>query len=346
MIKTDWIIKFFLFATPVCYLTNMPLIKFDIIFFQIATVSLFIVYLLNKPIRESKLNYLIPAFLALGIFNVLMHRFDVIAVNKLLNATMFIFVVYIIGTSCQKPESCYKYMKYALLVNLAVLFVQRIGYLPFGSVDTIESGGLMGNFPRLAIYSAVILTSLPIWLALITTFIIVLGKETCILIPLAVLMLSRINLKLKVLVGIVSLLLVAIFYKYFKQSISLRLHTWKEAISRLMSQPLIGAGWGVYAQERSGESIFHDTVTLSSFIDYVVGVGILSVAWLYFAVKKMFSSFTANKESFSMIVIVLLVVIEYPLEIPRIWFTLATLISFYLIKQKGIFNAIQESSAA
>jgi len=189
----------------------------------------------------------------------------------------------------------------------------------------------MGNAPRLMVYASVILLTLPFWLVVLAVATGIWVKEICIFVPLAIYLYTKLRKRWLVLTFIVG---VIVFFREIWQAISIRLNAWKSALAFMSAQPIAGLGWGGYMRAHPDIAIYRDTATMSSLVEYVAGVGVLGLIWLFCAGKAFVGRFKPRKEDLVMLSILLLCVIEYPFDIPWLWFTLATLISFYLIKRE------------
>ncbi len=150
----DKILKLLLLLSPICYTTNISLQVFDLIFFRLGIMLLFCASLFDKPKRDINLALPIFSILGLCIYNLFIHGFNQIILTYTFNVFLFLLAINIIVNYASNPKEFYKWIKYAAAINIVVFLIQELGYNPIINTS-IDTGGIMGNAPRLAAYLSI-----------------------------------------------------------------------------------------------------------------------------------------------------------------------------------------------
>ena len=100
------------------------------------------------------------------------------------------------------------------------------------------------------------------------------------------------------------------------------------ALQLFFDRPLIGYGLGV-------KLIPNLEVLGNSYLQFIMGVGILGAVWFGYVFRLIYKKFILNSAIISLALIML---VEYALEIPRLWILVIAIITMFLIKQKGDKN--------
>jgi len=324
---TNKVLKFLLLASPICYLPNISLVRWDISFFHIGVMLLFIASMFDKPVREFP--YKASAILlGISILNVMMRNYDVICMNKLINTFLFIFAISTIVRFCKDYKSCYKFIAYAVVINLIIFISQLMGFNPI--LDNIDLGGIMGNAPRLMSYLVI---TFPIVVSFTGSYILIIllcsiftkEKSALAIIPMFTILWNKVITLILVSMGIIY----AVIFRGtgIITSISHRLVTWKEAISIFFSNPMFGLGIG-HNSIKPMDNFFIS----NDYIEFVLGIGILGLLWLGYILHYTIKNLDRTIESQSIVALLLLCFIEYPFEIQRLWITIAFIIGAFVIK--------------
>ena len=306
-------------------------------FFQVGTIALFIASLFDIPKREIK-DFKIPILLLLGlvIVNSFWHRFQPLDIRAVEDLFFGVLAFVIVTKYLADPKDCIKYILIALGINLMILTLQRIGWCPTISLphyipDDIElEGGMLGNITKFCVYLAIILPfiSLPIALVLAFVFGIYMHySQISVLIPVALMMFYRFKNKIHRYLLVCCMSITAIFlYKKIAASILLRWNDiWKLTIDRIFEKPLLGWGLGNYQLWISKESF-------CSYLPFIYGLGLLGAVWVGYAIWWFIKRFDASKEAIAVAGLLLVSSIEYSFEIPRLWFTIIAVFSFFAIR--------------
>lgn len=347
----DIVLKILLLLSPIAYGTNVSLNRFDLIFFYLATLSLITASLFDTPARTFK-NIKIPlgAFLILIFINIWWSSFNQIVLANVLNIMFAAVSLMIIIMYAKEPKRYFKYIVYAGLINVVVFLFQKMGFNPIlnGDLYKGEEGGIMGNAPRLVSYLTLAFPFVPIWCKGIFLVVALIVKEFT-LIGLAWLMAIVFcikNIKRKYFnVFLISLIVIALggIAKYFSniyQSFYLRWTIWKPTIELIFKRPFLGYGFGIYPEVASQftKLIFVGQPTncaFSSVLQFTFEIGLLGIVWIGFIIKyykKYFSFNLMSKEEWGMVALLMLSLVEYPFQIPRLWITMIAIVGFFIIK--------------
>lgn len=333
----DIVLKAILFLSPICYPMGTPLETFDMLFFRIASVVLFMAYLIDKSaVKEISLNtkYLIASLLGIGVFNVFINTFHPVTLSSLFNLQLACLDLFLIITKCRNHKSIFKWIVYAGLVNVVSFLFQQMGNHFIFTIGVNEggSGGLIGNKARLATYLALIVP-----FAMQTNFISVLlffgvsfwgpmqfSIALCFLFSVFLLTNDK---KIKILLGCVVILFCGIFFKHILTSLKARWDgNMKFVLDKLLNRPLLGYGLGGNPIKDNAE------VICNSFLQFIVQVGFIGFAWIIYAIKKI--RFTRDIETVALYSMFALMMIEYPLAIQKLWLTMIAIVAFAIIKQE------------
>lgn len=329
----DIVTKLLLLLSPIVYGAHININYFDIRFFEIGIIALFVASLFDKPKREiGKFNLPISLLLGLLVVNSFWHKFqpqDTRAIGFL----FFGILGFVIMTKYLKsPQSCYKYIFWALGINLGVLVLQRIGYDPIFNYSTYCKlpGGMLRDIVRFSTYLALILPYLPLTFAVILAFlfgIFLCYAQISLLIPISLMIFFRTKDRLyRFLTILAGIAIIITFHGKIWTSILLRCNIWKPAIKMFFERPLLGWGFGTY-------QLWTGTESFNSYLPFIYGLGFLGLIWLGWLGREFKKRFEPNKENIAVLSLACVSLIEYPFEIPRLWFTIIAILSFYAIKQ-------------
>lgn len=340
-----------LILSPVIYKAGMAdkAILFEGFIFEIGVVILFIASLFDKPIRELKNNWLIISFLGLCLFNIFCHSLtgsvqinnDIVSVIKpftvkyLRNALLIMLSLTIMIKYISNVESFYKYIVYAVIMNLLVFDIQILGWYPISCNEGLP-GGFMGNSARFTNYLAITLPfvfGFSFWLFLVSV-IASLQIEPQVGTLLVALLLLFVHINSKLFRGILAASFlggVFAFTGHINKSLGTRLPQWKTGIELFFLNPVSGLGLGAVGEVT--KNMNSDSTLSNSLLQIILEGGIGFGFWIYNTLKAFFKKFDASTESMAILSLLMISLIEYPFEIKRLWFTIIFIISAFVIKQ-------------
>jgi hypothetical protein len=335
----DKIVKFLLLVTPIAYGVNINLDYFSMRFFQIGVMALFCASLFDTPKREIG-NIKIPIILlfVLLLFNSFWHRFQPLDTRSLEDVFFAVLAFVIIVRYLSNTKGCFKYILWAAIINIVVMIMQKIGYSPIvsfshpGAYINCE-GGIMGSSSRLAMYITIVLPfiwqiSIGAFIALVLT-ILICGEHN-VLYALGVFLIFKAKGKMRIATTILTIGIFYFYRQHYVQSILFRWNNvWKETLDMIFKQPLLGYGYGNY-------SLFTAKESFSSYLPFIYGTGILGVVWIGYVLRGYFKNFDYSAECLAVLVFLILGITEYPLEIPRLWFTIITIMAFFAIHRRKV----------
>lgn len=326
----DRVFKVILLFTPIAYCVGVAPYRFEIIFFQIASILLFGAALLDKPKREFNIKKLTVLFLGICLFSVASNGFQ----DRCLSAiTIILFAcvdIYILTVYSKDLKKCLNWLMIGLGINTLVFVGQMFGYSPFIDPETIhgnsgavsEYGGIIGNAPRFAAFIALtlpfvkriyLIPALIIGLFLREASVFVSVFTVCFYESFGRIFSMKKTISISVILAIAFIIL---FHKSIGNSFSIRFTVWKSIIDLLAQRPLNGIGLGNFSLADYG---------LSSFLQWLLGVGILGLGFIYVCLKRMMGY---------MVPLLFLCIFEYPFEIPRLYPLLIFTIAYFAIEQK------------
>ena len=338
----DAIFKLLLLFSPIAYSVGISLNKFDLRFFEIGTIALYAASLFDIPKRQlGNIRIYIVLLLGLLIANSLMHKFQPLDIRAV-ECMFFGILAFVITVVYLKDHaSCYKYIFWALGINIAVLLFQHIGYSPMISNVRIGhdiqcEGGMIGSISLFGTYLALIMPYLPIIVMSILALIfglLVHHNQLCVFIPLTIAICLKAKNRLqRALLCVACFATLCVFHGKIIDSILIRWKIWQPTLDMFFEKPLMGWGFGTYYLWVGSESF-------SAYLPFIYGVGLLGLVWLGFLAKNFKNNFKPNKETLAVLSLACLGLIEYPFDIPRLWFTIIAVLAFYAIKQKELGNA-------
>jgi len=331
----DKILKFLLLVSPIAFIAKMPLKHFESMFFYVGVILLFVASLYDTKIREMPGKKFIPLLAGCCLVNILLHSFRIEVVCRSLDIILAVITTGIIVQYCKKPKECYKYIVIAGCLNIAMFALQRIGFttqlVPPGAI--VQAGGFMGNGPRLMTYLAIILPYMlnagVIFFAL-CIIASIFGTEYSLL-GIAVLILIIKKKRIFWIIGLVGGLVICLIFKdKLIGSFFVRFDIWKNQFAGFIAQPLSGYGLNVSPFGQVAKSGV-DMATWNSYLTFIFGIGILGILPIIAVFKKFIKNFSISVECIGILALILLSMIEYPLEIVRLWITISAMVGFYLI---------------
>lgn len=313
-----------LFST-IAYTTNINLNMFDIIFFRLSAMVLFAAALFDIPKRSIRPIALpIVTLLGIGLINLFIHNFKPVILSNIHNLFLACTIFAIAYAYLTNTKRCIKYILIGCVINLIVFLGQKLGFNPIlnqpGYVG--EEGGIMGNFPRLAIYLALIAPFLASSLSLVLLLVLgIMFKQHAITTIVTIIFFMRGKEETPQKFSVILLALAGLFL--FKQHLVNSLifrwtHGWKIAIEGIAQSPLFGygAGWTPQGYE----------VIANSYLQSAYGLGLGILVWIGWIVYKLKPA--AKQAIFPLLA---LMAIEYPIETPRFWILIIMITVFAAI---------------
>ena len=98
-------------------------------------------------------------------------------------------------------------------------------------------------------------------------------------------------------------------------------------IKEIFKLPLIGHGLGAYYHNIGNDPF-------NSILSFTYDVGMLGLVLIGYGLWQIRKYFDWSIESLSLIAVIMASMIDYPLEIPRLWPTIAFIIAAFFIKNK------------
>lgn len=302
---------------------------FDITFFRTGVVALFVASLFDIPKRmiSEKVTVIIASLLGLVFGSVLVHAFQSAGLHNSLNLFMAVLGLRIVYIYHDKNKDLSKYILAAALINLIFYFVQKGGFDPIWSVHPYvgQEGALLGNQPRLMTYFALIMPFGGMYLIIAGILLGIYSQQIVVFIPAVLMIFARIkSFKGRLIAGLLTFLALVLFRHKIMDSLFYRFHlAWAPALTAFFKQPLIGLGLGERFIPELG-------VVGNSYLQLIMGVGILGAVWFWYMFKILGRSIMRNVPILSLAVIML---VEYPIEIPRLWFLIMAIVVLFLIKK-------------
>jgi len=335
----DIIVKALLLFSPIAYGSGINLDKFDLRFFQVGVIALFVAALFDKPKRKIK-DITVPIALLLGlvIMNSFIHTFQPLDTRTVEDLFFGILGIIIISNYLKDPKKCYPYIYAAVGINIAVLVAQHLGLttlltFPKGHHGSLTlHGGMFGNSSRLAMYMALTLPYFWSWsIALfgILVIAILLCGEHNVLFTLSIFLICKAKGKIKIPAILTTIGIFIFYWGHYSKSIPFRWNNvWSEKIALIIEKPLLGYGFGNYY-------LLYGTQSFNSYIPFVFGLGILGLAWIIYVIAMHRKDLTKSTEGLAVIAFLVLCLYEYVVKTPRLWFTIIFIISAFLIKKGG-----------
>lgn len=333
----DKVLKLILLISPLAYSFSIMPIKFEIIFFHFCTLVLFLASLLDTPKRENPIiSKGIVLFLSLCLLSTTIHTFQLFSVATLANLFLFCVALNIIYRYMDSPKKYYKYITIAAVINILIFLVQRylFNFLPFESGCL---GGIFGSGPRLGNYLAIITPIVFSCLWFIIPIIAIMAQS---LNPMGIFVIivalkikqsnkfKKLQVYLYGILVLMAMIFIYIFHDKILSSILFRINSFIiPTITEIFKLPLIGHGLGTYYHDIGNDPF-------NSLISFTYDVGVMGLVLIGYGLWKIRKYFDLSIESLSLIGLFLASMIDYPLEIPRLWSTIAFIIAAFFIKDK------------
>ena len=323
----DRVFKTILLFTPIAYCVGVGAYKFELIFFQMASVILFISTMFDNQKRQPQGKALIGLFLGLCLLSVYLHGFQLRNLSALINILIGCFDIYIVSAYVRDINKCANWLLIGIGLNTLVFIGQILGYSPFidpntftgsaGEVIKGEFGGIIGNAPRFAMFIALVLPFVSRLYIIPALIIGIYLQEVSVFFSAYVTLMMKSDWRLSSVVFFSGLVAVGVFYQKIFHSITIRLPIWRQIVDLLAHSPIKGYGLGRFDLA---------DYAMSSFLQWIYGVGFLGIGFFILCIRKI---------KWYLIPLFFLCLFEYPFEVPRLWIVIVFCIAFYAIKEGG-----------
>jgi len=327
------VFKLLLLLSPICFGADINMDMFDYIFFRTGIILLFGASLLDYPKRiiPDYINKLIVALIGICLMNIFIHTFAPAVLMVTMNIFLAIVGFNIIYRYLDDKANLKKYILWAGLVNLVYFGLQKIGYNPIFEVMPYkgQEGAFLGNQPRLMTYFALITPFL--WWPLLALSIAlgIYTQQIVIFIPVIIYLFMWSGTKLgKTVVVIASLIAMFCLREKIFQALNFRFNmSYKPILPLFFDRPLIGFGLGIRA-------IPELEVIGNSYLQFIIGAGLLGAVWFGYFFKSIYKKIKNNIESIALVSLGAIMLIEYPLELTRLWYLIIAILTMFLIKSE------------
>jgi hypothetical protein len=306
----------------------------DLILFRTGVIGLFMVSLIDKPKRQIPQDILqiVLSLFTIAIINIFIHTFAPVTMMGFQNLCLGIIGFCIVYIYWDEKQDIRRYILYAGLINLLFFIGQRFGFNPaFNKMPfTGEEGGLLGNKQRLMTYFTLLTPFLPMPFLIISFVLGIFTKQYIIFIPIALMLFAKRKMPFgRLIIALSTLIALYILRGRLFASLAYRFNNaWSPALTAFFKQCLIGFGLGA--------RVLPDMEVIgSSYLQFIFSVGIIGAAWIGYVFKTIYKKISFNRESVAFMTLTLVMTVEYPLEILRLWFLVIAILTMFLIKQKG-----------
>lgn len=305
---------------------------FDIIFFRTGIIVLFVGSLMDTPKREipENIKKVIIGLFCLVIANMFIHTFSPMTLATSMNVFMATLGFCIIYVYHDEKKDLKKFILGAAAINLLFYIGQKAGFDPvWDKVSFDQHGAFLGNTPRLMVYFALVTPLVPLYILPVAIALAMYSHQYTVFIPVVLILLFwQKSLKNRIGIGIVALLAIVILRDRLLASLLFRFNTaWKPILIAFFDQPLIGYGLG-------NRAIPELEVFGNSYLQFIIGVGIIGAAWYFYAINTLRKIIIFDKKSLALICLLVIMLIEYPVEITRLWYLIIAIIIMALIRDK------------
>lgn len=331
------IFQLLLLISPIAVCADINPDIFDIIFFRTGVMVLFISSLLDKPKRQipDYLRNLILGLFGLCLFNMYNHPFAQSVLANTLNTFIAIIGFCIVYVYYDDTKNLKKFILWAAFINLILFSMQMLGFDPvydksdFGMLE----GGFLGNSARLANYITLIIAFLPIYLLPACIIFGLIIKQYVVFIPVIVILFNRgKTLKSKILITIVVFSASVFLGDHIGGSLKVRINeAWFPVLKAFFDRPFVGCGLGINPVPGSGLGVI-----LNSYIQFIVGFGILGAVWFGYLFRTIYQRIELEDLTTPFVVLLLLMLIEYPVEMMRCWFLIIAILVMQLLKIREV----------
>ena len=325
------IFQLLLLLSPICFGSNINMDMFDIIFFRTGIIALFAAAMIDNP-RRTLPGYAgksIALLLGLCIVNIFIHNFTPVVLHTTMNLFLALTGVFIVYTYYDESKDLRKFILWAGLINLVFFINQKMGFNPiFDKMPYVgQEGAFLGNQPRLMTYFALI-TPFLWWPFLIVSLALgIYTQQIIIFAPVAICLFAKLKTgREKIIYGIMILTTMLLLKDKIYAALSFRFNmAWKPVLNAFFDRPLIGYGIGV-------RIIPELEVVGNSYLQFIIGAGLAGAVWFGYVFKNIYGKLNNNIESIALISLIIIMTVEYPIEITRLWYLIMGIITMWLLK--------------
>lgn len=342
----DTVLKILLFFSTLAYMPGQSLFIFEQKFFPFCVMILVMASFNAVKQREVNFNLLI-GLNTVFLINTILHKFNPFVLAYTSNIFLLSLVVYIVASYTENFKSCIKWILASFVLSSAVLLLQLKGYSFFLSSLAEDSGGMMGNLPRLSFLACIAfplaLNSRLNWLfvPIVLASCLIVFPQYCLVAVIGLIVFIKSKRSLTKTLLLLLAVTVFVFVAVKKpDSVFLRLEYYTPIISDLFSKYL-WTGFG--AGKPFALDIGHrDMQIYSSILQFIFCTGISGAIWFCFMCNKFYRSFRVTALNLSIAGLLFISIWEYPFEVKRIWFLIGSLIGFLIIENKEKNQCINE----
>src|SRR3990167_4006159 len=319
------IFQLLVLLSPICVGTNINMDMFDIQFFRTGIIALFAGALMDKPKRDmpKELRQVIFALLGLALVNLFIHTFAPMILHISMNLFLSIVGFCVVYICWDEKLSLKTPLLIAAGINLVFFLGQKMGFDPVWDILPYkgQEGAFLGNQPRLMTYFALITPLLPLYLLPISIILGIFTKQYIIFLPVIVALILE----------IISLLAAIFSHRHIIDSFLFRINlAWMPALKLFFDRPLIGYGLGAAVVD--GVEVFGN-----SYLQLMMGMGLLGLFWYGYLFKTFYKHILTSSALLSL---VLIMAIEYPVEIMRLGYLIIAILISGLIKRGAVYEKI------
>jgi hypothetical protein len=334
----DAVLKILVFLSTLVCLPDRGLFVFEQMWFHVSVIILALAAFASEKQRDFK-PWLLIGFNAVFILNVFTHNFNPIVMQYALNVFLLSLAIFLVASYTQNFRSVIKWIFASYVVTSVVLVFQLYGFNVLLTSLGEDSGGLMGNLPRLSFLACLVL---PLAFKSKAKFLLIplimlscgyVFPQYCIFSVFLICFWFRCG-SYGIKAVIASCIALIFIYVYLTKpvSINLRIDYYFLILRDFFSfYWLSGFGAGIPFAKDIGA---RDMQTYSSILQFIFTTGIAGAIWLCFTCVKFFKSFRASALNLSILAFGIISIWEYPFEVRRLWFVLAVLIGFLIIENK------------
>jgi hypothetical protein len=255
--------------------------------------------------------------------------------HNFLNLFLAVVGLYVVHNYLDVNRKIIPFILIAGAINILFSVSQLLGFNPVFNQNPDVGGAFLGNRARLANYLTLIIAFFPLPLVMLSSLLALLTKQAVILIPIVLTVFIRLrNFKYRVAFFIMCLAVMFIIRNHiYTELVTQRVKIyWIPALEAFFDRPLIGYGLG-YKVIKDVGAVFN------SYLQFIVGVGILGAVWFGYMFKNIFKRIDKSIPSIAFITLALLMLIEYPVEMPRLWFLIIGIIVMFLTKKESLCHS-------
>lgn len=353
------IIKILLLLSPIIYSRQISHMNVDFVFYVISIMALISVsFFCEKKMDFIANDSLLILFICCAL-NIFVHNMNTIIVGNTLNLFLAVIGIKTIVEYADNTEQCYKYILIAGLINCIIYAFEMHNFHPIlknvrEGVDNnlIEyNGGIIGNTPRFTTYLSIISPVALYYSKFLYVilcgycfnFAVIYSKEgnllsykfdpqfwalSCFVV--IIFIMSNKHIKQIIFLSFVILL----FYNYevLIRKLLTRKDMYMAALYNFLYNPIKGTGLGILPEIFGKNNVGKDYTVCSSILQFIMQTGVLGLFFILNILNKFCKNINfKNINCIAIFAVIYMSIIEYPIEIKRVWFTIICFISFFII---------------